>query len=71
MDDRLERDVLEARLQKERLSLPRFQEGGVWQGATPTLRAMHEWLFMENTAYATKRLLEERKAIDPELLKSY
>ena len=38
---------------------------------TPTLRQMHDWLYQENTAYATKRLLEERKPLDPALLKSY
>ena len=39
--------------------------------ATPTLRDMHNWVHQENTAYATKRLLEERKPLDPALLKSY
>jgi len=71
VDDRLSEDVLEIRRQKEAGALPRFAPGGVWQLATPTLRAMHEWLFQENTAYATKRLLEERKPLDPALLKSY
>ena len=32
---------------------------------------MHNWVHQENTAYATKRLLEERKPLDPALLKSY
>lgn len=71
VDDRLADDVLEIRRQKEAAALPRFAPGGVWRRATPTLRAMHDWLYQENTAYATKRLLEERKPLDPALLKSY
>lgn len=71
VDDRLERDVMEARLAKEALAVPKFASGGPWQSATPTLRALHEWIHQENTAYASKRLLEERRPIDPELLKSY
>ena len=71
VEDRLAADVLEARLQKEASALPRFATGGPWQLATPTLRHMHEWLYQENTAYATKRLLEVRKPLDPELVKSY
>ena len=59
------------RQEKERAALPRFLPGGAWQAATPHLRALHDWLYQENTAYATKRLREERKPIDPALLKSY
>lgn len=71
VDDRLPLDVLIARTEKEKSSLPRFMPGGSWQIATPHLRAMHEWLYQENTAYATKRLTEDRKPLDPALLKSY
>ena len=71
VEDRIAADVLEVRLQKEASALPRFATGGPWQLATPTLRHMHEWLYQENTAYATKRLLEARKPLDPELMKSY
>ena len=71
VEDRLTADALEVRLQKEAVALPRFAPGGPWQQATPTMRHMHDWLYQENTAYATKRLLEERKPIDPALLKSY
>ena len=71
VDDRLSAEVLEVRRQKEETALPRFAPGGPWQRATPTLRQMHDWLYQENTAYATKRLLEVRKPLDPELMKSY
>jgi len=71
VEDRIAADVLEVRLQKEASALPRFATGGPWQLATPTLRDMHEWIYQENTAYATKRLLEERKPLDPALMKSY
>ena len=64
-------DVLKQRLEKERTALPRFFPGGSWQEATPTLPRLHHWLYTENTAYATKRLLVERKPLDPALLKSY
>ncbi len=63
--------MLAVRLQKEEVSLPRFLPGGPWQRATRTLRDMHRWVNHENTAYAVKRLLEERKPLDPALLKSY
>jgi hypothetical protein len=56
---------------QERLALPKFAGGGPWQAATPDLRALHDWLFQENTAYATKRLGQERPPLDPALLKSY
>ncbi|KAL1511937.1 hypothetical protein AB1Y20_005217 [Prymnesium parvum] len=71
VDDRLPRDALSVREEKERTALPKFLPGGPWQTTTPHLRAMHEWLYQENTAYATKRLNNERKPIDPALLKSY
>lgn len=93
MDDRLPRDVLVVREEKESVALPKFLPGGPWQSSTPHLRALHQWLFevhlesnryaiskhtelyarqtQENTAYATKRLLEERKPVDAALLKSY
>ena len=71
VEDRLEPAILETRLAKEAASLPRFAAGGPWREATPTLRELHDWVHMENTAYASKRLLQERKPLDPELLKSY
>ena len=71
VEDRLPKDVLEARLHKEALATPKFAPGGPWRAATPTLRDLHDWVHMENTAYASVRLGEERKPIDPELLKSY
>ena len=63
--------MLDARTQKEVLALPKFAPGGPWRAATPTLRDMHDWVHMENTAYASARLGEERKPLDPALLKSY
>ena len=71
VEDRLALDVLKMRQEKEASALPRFLPFGPWQKATPSLRDMHEWLNQENTAYAAKRLLEERKPIDAALLKSY
>eukprot|EP00966_Prymnesium_polylepis_P250536 5793506-Prymnesium_polylepis.1 len=71
VDDRLTPEVLEVRAGKERQALPKFLPGGPWQAETPHLRALHEWLYRENTAYATKRLREERKPLDAALLKSY
>lgn len=71
VEDRLPKDVQEARMAKEAVAVPKFSRGGPWQRATPTLRELHEWVHQENTAYAAKRLLEERQPIDPELLKSY
>jgi uncharacterized SAM-binding protein YcdF (DUF218 family) len=71
VDDRLAKDVLEARLKKEAAAVPRFAPGGEWQSATATLRELHEWIHQENSAYASSRLLEERAPLDPELLKSY
>ena len=71
VEDRLEPEILEVRLRKEAASLPKFEAGGAWQDATPTLRELHDWVHMENTAYASKRLVQERKPLDPELLKSY
>lgn len=71
VDDGLQPDVLNARLIKEAVTLPKFQPGGQWQNATRSLQDLHQWLHQENTAYAAKRLLEERKPLDPALLKSY
>jgi uncharacterized SAM-binding protein YcdF (DUF218 family) len=71
VEDRLPTDVLEARLAKEATAAPRFAPGSTWYLATPTLRELHDWVHMENTAYASVRLNEERKPLDPELLKSY
>lgn len=71
VDDRLAADVLEARLAKEAKAAPRFAPGEAWQTSTPTLRELHDWVHMENSAYASSRLLQEREPIDPELLKSY
>lgn len=71
VEDRLSKDVLEVRLQKEAVATPKFAPGGAWQAATPTLRDVHEWVHQENSAYASARLGEERKPIDPALLKSY
>jgi hypothetical protein len=71
VEDRMEPEVLRARLEKEAAATPRFAPGGAWQEQTSTLREMHEWVHYENTAYAARRLLEDRAPIDPELLKSY
>ena len=71
VEDRLPPDVLATRLVEEEKKVPRFADGGPWRAATPTLRQMHEWLYRENKAYAADRLLEERKPLDPALLKSY
>ena len=71
MEDRLPKDVLEARLKKEALSAPKFAPGGPWQESVRNLRELHEWIYLENTAYASRRLLQERAPLDPELLKSY
>ena len=71
VEDRLPKDVLEARVEKEAVATPKFAAGGAWRAATPTLRELHAWIHMENTAYASVRLREQRKPIDPELLKSY
>ena len=32
--------------------------------ATPTLNALHDWVFRENMAYATRRLIEDREKVD-------
>eukprot|EP01065_Artemidia_motanka_P036564 TRINITY_DN4451_c0_g1_i1.p4 TRINITY_DN4451_c0_g1~~TRINITY_DN4451_c0_g1_i1.p4 ORF type:complete len:102 (+),score=18.20 TRINITY_DN4451_c0_g1_i1:482-787(+) len=69
--DGLPSDVLESRLAKESAALPKFVEGGPWRQETPTLSALHRWVFRENTAYAAKRLSQERKPLDPQLAKSY
>lgn len=71
MDDHLPADVLSARLRKEAEALPRFSPGSEWQRQAPTLRDLHAWLWGENTAYASKRLLLDRAPPDPQLLKSY
>lgn len=71
VEDHLPADVLQARLRKEAKSTPVFAEGGSWRAQTRTLRELAGWLWRENTAYATKRLLEERLPPDPEVLKSY
>ena len=71
VEDRLPEDVLKARLQKEAVAVPKFAPGGPWQEATRTLRELHDWVHQENSAYASIRLLEERKPLDPALLKSY
>jgi len=64
-------DILKRRLVKEVEALPKFSEDGSWRKQTPTLQAMHEWIHKENTAYAAKRLLVERKPLDPKLAESY
>jgi uncharacterized SAM-binding protein YcdF (DUF218 family) len=69
--DRLPAGVLAARRAKERLATPRFAAGGAWRRGLRTTGDMWRWLFFENGAYASKRLLLERKPLDPELLKSY
>jgi len=71
VDDHLPADVLAARLQKESSALPRFAAGGAWRQQTRTLRDLCDWVWRENGAYASKRLLEDRAPPDPRLLKSY
>lgn len=63
--------MLKVRLERESKSLPKFDVGGEWRKATPTLPKLHDWVFQENTAYASKRLLEEKEAVDPKILNSY
>ena len=64
-------DVLKARLEREAKSLSKFDVGGEWRKKTPTLIDLHKWVFMENTAYASKRLLEKKEKVDANALKSY
>ena len=71
VDDALPADVLAARLEKEAKATPRYDKGSAWQKSISTMQDMHRWIFHENTAYASKRLLHERKPIDPKLLASY
>lgn len=71
VEDRMEPEPLRARLEKEALAAPRFAPGSEWARATATLRELHQWVHYENTAYAARRLLEDRAPLDPELLKSY
>lgn len=54
-------DVLRARPQKESATLPKFAAGGEWQHDTATLHLLQRWLFSENMAYASSRLLVERE----------
>ena len=72
VDDALPPDVLAARRRKEAAATPKFAPGGPWRAQTRTLREMHEWVHMQNSAYAARRLFDERAPLaDPELLKSY
>ena len=72
VDDALPPDVLAARRRKEAAATPKFAPGGPWRAQTRTLREMHEWVHMQNSAYAARRLFDERGPLaDPELLKSY
>mmetsp|Transcript_26119 Transcript_26119/g.40879 ORF Transcript_26119/g.40879 Transcript_26119/m.40879 type:complete len:190 (-) Transcript_26119:42-611(-) len=71
VDSGLDPEVLKLRLEKEAKSLPKFEKGGPWQLSTPTLEKLHLWVHQENTAYATKRMLEDRAPIDPLLARSY
>ena len=69
--DKLPVDVLTARLVKEAKATPRFAAGGAWRTGMRTTGDMWAWINYENGAYASKRLLQAREPLDPELLKSY
>ena len=71
VEDALPPDVLAARLAREAKATPKFSKGSDWQLSIRSMRDLHEWLFLENTAYATKRLTKTRKPIDADALKSY
>ena len=67
----LEENILRTRLKKERRATPKFVAGSEWRKQTSTLQSLHQWLYVQNTAYASSRLLVEKQALDVELLKSY
>ena len=72
VDDRLSDTVLAVRREKEAASLPRFVDGGAGAARPPSRAARHAQLGPPGEyPHATKRLLEERKPLDPALLKSY
>jgi hypothetical protein len=72
-DSMLPMDVLEARLTKEKRDLPRYK--GVWQKEVlcygSNVAALHKWMFAENYAYCSKRLLCSRNYPDAALAQSY
>jgi len=67
----LEERILQTRLEKERRATPKFAAGSEWRKQTSTLQSLHQWLYVQNTAYASSRLLVEKQALDIELLRSY
>jgi uncharacterized SAM-binding protein YcdF (DUF218 family) len=71
VDHHLPEPILSARLEKETKATPKFSVGSDWQRRTSSMQSLHTWVHQENTAYAVKRLLVDRKPLDPELLKSY
>lgn len=71
VENALPPDVLKAGMEREAESLPKFYVGGELRMATPTLNALHDWVFRENTAYATRRLIEDREKVDSMTLNTY
>ena len=64
----LDADVLYSRREREKKSIQSFARN---TAHLTSMRAFHLFLFSNHTAYASKRLLQERKPIDKAALKSY
>lgn len=64
----LDQAVIESRKAREAKSIRSFAHN---TAELHTLHDFHAWLFSNHSAYASKRLIEERKPIDPAALKSY
>lgn len=67
-DTGVEGEILAARREREANSARGFRENTV---DISTMRQMHSFLFRDHMAYAAKRLLQDRKPVDPRTLATY
>lgn len=64
----VEGDILTARKEREGNSASTFRKN---TAGILTMRQMHSFLFRDHNAYASKRLLNDRKPVDPKALATY
>eukprot|EP00434_Breviolum_minutum_P032493 symbB.v1.2.028733.t1/scaffold3013.1/size65374/3 len=67
-DEGVEPAVLESRRAREAKSLANFREKSI---SIASMQQMHDFLFQEHMAYASKRLMKDREPVDPIIADSY
>lgn len=64
-------ETVRLREQSELSKTFKYLPGGGWREATPTLRKLHLWMHMNNTAYAAAMQSPSPPPMDPRLVNTY